>query len=74
VYTWEGQSGGIEGLNQDTWVITYINQMKIAMKDFEYPYHLLCKGDDMRLVVLVPPGVLLHETLPSEPCYGSGTN
>uniref|UniRef100_A0AAT9JN67 RNA-directed RNA polymerase n=1 Tax=Nasutitermes takasagoensis chuvirus 1 TaxID=3133479 RepID=A0AAT9JN67_9VIRU len=62
-YVWEGQAGGIEGLNQDTWVIAYINQIKVAMLEFEYPYHIFCKGDDLRVVVLIPPTVLLHQKL-----------
>nr|QHA33913.1 RdRp [Atrato Chu-like virus 1] len=53
-YYWEGQSGGIEGLNQDTWVSVYIPQIKTAMSDLDLRYHTLCKGDDLRLAVLVP--------------------
>lgn len=52
---WEGQQGGIEGLNQDTWVATYIPQLHSIMHEYNYPYHLLCKGDDLRVVILVPP-------------------
>lgn len=58
LYSRHGQAGGIEGLNQDTWVVTNINQVKVALADFEYPYHILCKGDDLRICVLVPPTVL----------------
>lgn len=57
-YFWEGQSGGIEGLNQDTWVVTYLAQIKSAMRNFNFHYQAFCKGDDFRVVVLVPPHVL----------------
>jgi hypothetical protein len=63
IYSWEGQAGGIEGLNQDTLVVTYINQVKVALADFEYPYHILCKGDDLRVCILIPPTVLETRTL-----------
>jgi hypothetical protein len=55
VYWWDGQFGGIEGLNQDTWVITYISQIHAALEGLNMKYHLFCKGDDMRIVVMVPP-------------------
>lgn len=57
-YFWEGQSGGIEGLNQDTWVVTYLAQIKSAMRNFNFHYQAFCKGDDFRVVVLIPPHVL----------------
>lgn len=57
-YWWDGQEGGIEGLNQDTWVITYISQIKVCMERYPYPYHILCKGDDLRVAILVPPQML----------------
>nr|UYE93852.1 MAG: RNA-dependent RNA polymerase [Hattula chuvirus] len=53
-YFWEGQDGGIEGLNQDTWVIVYISQIKTALSGMDLKYHILCKGDDLRLAVLIP--------------------
>ena len=27
-YTWYGQDGGIEGVNQDTWVYVYIEHIR----------------------------------------------
>lgn len=54
MYYWDGQRGGIEGLNQYTWMTVYITQMKVCMQGFPFPYHILCKGDDMRIVVLIP--------------------
>lgn len=53
-YMWQGQDGGIEGLNQDTWVITYLAQIKTALSGLDVKYHILCKGDDLRLAVMVP--------------------
>lgn len=53
-YYWQGQDGGIEGLNQDTWVIVYIAQIKTALEGIPYPYHILCKGDDLRIALAVP--------------------
>lgn len=59
-YSWDGQGGGIEGLNQDTWVITYIAQIKTALEDMDIKSHIFCKGDDLRVAVAVPPEV--HKT------------
>lgn len=57
-YHWNGQQGGIDGLNQYAWVWVYINQIKYAMKDLPVKYHMFCKGDDMRLAVLIRPELL----------------
>lgn len=51
---WDGTDGGIEGLNQDTWVVTYLCQIKVAMEGFPLQYYVLFKGDDLRLAVLIP--------------------
>lgn len=51
---WEGQQGGIEGLDQDTWVWVYINQIKTAMLGYDVHYHVFCKGDDFRITVISP--------------------
>lgn len=53
-HSWDGQLGGIEGLNQDTWVEVYVSQIDAAMRKYKYPFHVLCKGDDLRVIVLVP--------------------
>ncbi|AJG39070.1 polymerase [Wuhan louse fly virus 6] len=58
MYSWDGQAGGIEGLNQYTWVYAYIHQMKVCLRDQPYPYYILCKGDDLRVAVLVAPDYL----------------
>nr|QQP18758.1 RNA-dependent RNA polymerase [Soybean thrips chu-like virus 1] len=63
VYFWEGQAGGIEGLNQDTWVIVYIAQIKVALKGLGYKCHILCKGDDLRVAILIPPTALVNRTV-----------
>ncbi|API61887.1 RNA-directed RNA polymerase [Mos8Chu0 chuvirus] len=53
-YFWEGQDGGVEGLNQDSWVVVYIGQIKTALSGYDLKYHVLCKGDDLRIAVLIP--------------------
>ncbi|QGW51122.1 polymerase [Karukera tick virus] len=63
IYYWDGQLGGIEGLNQDTWVYIYLQQMKVCMEGLPYPYYLLCKGDDLRVSIMVPPEVMAKKTL-----------
>ncbi|DAZ90596.1 polymerase [Supella longipalpa mononega-like virus 2] len=53
-YSWDGQDGGIEGQNQDTWVVTYIGMIKSALEGIQYPYHILVKGDDCRIAFAIP--------------------
>ncbi|AJG39060.1 polymerase [Wenzhou crab virus 2] len=60
---WEGQQGGIEGLDQDTWVWVYINQIKTAMLDHDVHYHVFCKGDDFRIAVLISPRHLAEKSM-----------
>lgn len=60
---WEGQQGGIEGLDQDTWVWVYINQIKAAMLDHDVHYHVFCKGDDFRIAVMISPRHLAERSL-----------
>lgn len=62
VYSWDGQAGGIEGQNQDTWVVTYLAQLKVALEGLNVRYHLLCKGDDVRIAIAIPEKTL--ETVP----------
>lgn len=62
-YGWQGQKGGIEGLNQDTWVAVYIPMIHAALKDCQYKYYVLCKGDDLRVALIIPPKVLLGTTI-----------
>lgn len=54
-YWWDGQAGGIEGLNQDTWVVAYLGQIKTALEPLGFRYHVLCKGDDVRILVFISP-------------------
>lgn len=58
VYSWQGQLGGIEGLNQDTWVTIYLPMIHAALRNCQYKYYLLCKGDDMRVALIIPPKAL----------------
>lgn len=39
-------------MNQDTWVVTYIGQIKVTLERYDF---ILCKGDDLRVIILVPP-------------------
>lgn len=41
-YYWDGQSGGIEGQNQDTWVVTYIAQVKAALDSLSLKFFCKC--------------------------------
>lgn len=63
VYWWDGQQGGIQGLNQDTWVYVYIHHMKVCMEGPPYPHYILCKGDDLRIAIMVPPETLRTKSL-----------
>ncbi|QBP37027.1 putative polyprotein [Lampyris noctiluca chuvirus-like virus 1] len=54
-YYWDGQAGGIEGLNQDDWVIIYLGQIKTVLDALLLKYHCLCKGDDLRIAIAIPP-------------------
>jgi len=62
-YMWDGQQGGIEGLNQDTWVVAYIAELKTALSKFNLRYHLLVKGDDARVILIIPPEYLRGQRL-----------
>ncbi|DAZ90591.1 RNA-dependent RNA polymerase [Belostoma flumineum mononega-like virus] len=57
-YHWDGQLGGIEGLNQDTWVYVYTHQIKVCFQQLNHPFYILCKGDDLRVCVLISPEIL----------------
>nr|WPV62259.1 MAG: RNA-dependent RNA polymerase [Wufeng shrew chuvirus 2] len=53
-YYWDGQKGGVEGLNQNQWVTLFIYEMKWAFRDTPYPYFQIVHGDDYRAVIAVP--------------------
>ncbi|DBA09009.1 TPA_asm: RNA-dependent RNA polymerase [Chalcocoris rutilans mononega-like virus 2] len=55
---WDGQFGGIEGLNQYTWDTVYLPQIRACLHSTGYEPKLFVKGDDLRAVVLVPPDLL----------------
>lgn len=63
VYSWDGQLGGIEGQEQYFWDKAYINQIYVAMKMLGYPCYVLVKGDDCRVVILIPPQVMMTNTI-----------
>nr|WNM95034.1 MAG: RNA-dependent RNA polymerase [Diaporthe gulyae chuvirus 1] len=53
VHFWKGMYGGIEGLNQYTWVLAYLSQINAAMDKLGYLFKVLIKGDDVRITVLI---------------------
>lgn len=63
VVYWEGQAGGVEGLDQYVWVYAYINHLKASIGTLGYPFKLLVKGDDARVVILIPPQHLEERSL-----------
>lgn len=65
VYSWQDQQGGVEGQDTYVWVHSYIQHLKVVMTHFGYPYRLVVKGDDARLVILIPPQYLEDETIDS---------
>lgn len=58
---WEGQEGGIEGLNQATWSIVFIGGIKYALESLGFKYSITVKGDDVRAAVIVPNNMIEQE-------------
>lgn len=50
---WEGQDGGIEGLNQATWSLVFLAGIKNALEGAGLKYQVTVKGDDVRAVIAV---------------------
>lgn len=57
---WEGQLGGIEGLNQATWSIVFIGGIKFALEKLGYKYSITVKGDDVRAAIIVPKSKIIN--------------
>ncbi|DAZ89728.1 RNA-dependent RNA polymerase [Oropsylla silantiewi mononega-like virus 2] len=55
---WEGQLGGIEGLNQATWSLIFLAMLKHMLEELGYYYQLTVKGDDVRAAIAIPDEVL----------------
>lgn len=51
---WEGQLGGIEGLNQATWSVIFLCGIKQALEGLGVIYQLTVKGDDVRAALVIP--------------------
>lgn len=51
---WEGQLGGIEGLNQATWSFVFLGGVKNALERVGVVYQVTVKGDDVRAALAVP--------------------
>ncbi|UOW66028.1 RdRp, partial [odonatan chu-related virus 136] len=64
-YYWLGQNGGIEGLNQYTWTYVYIEMLKTCLLEFsdQMPIQIMCKGDDVRIFLMIPPHILEQTTI-----------
>lgn len=58
---WEGQMRGIEGLNEDTWMITYLGQIKYAFQGLVGKFHLLAKKNDLRAAIPIRVALLDSE-------------
>jgi Mononegavirales RNA dependent RNA polymerase len=62
--SWTGQNGGIEGLNQYTWVGIYVGIALLVFESIRYPYSMMDNGDDLRVCIWVPKDVI--STYPSK--------
>lgn len=58
---WEGQLGGIEGLNQDTWSFIFLGGVKHALDEAGFKYQVTVKGDDVRAVIAIPEDQIQEE-------------
>lgn len=58
---WNGQLGGIEGLNQDTWSFLFLGGVKHALDEAGFKYQVTVKGDDVRAVIAVPEAQIQNE-------------
>ncbi|QKI29234.1 hypothetical protein 1, partial [Clerodendrum trichotomum rhabdo-like virus] len=50
---WEGQFGGIEGLNQATWSLVFLGGIKNALERIGVMYQVTVKGDDVRAAIAI---------------------
>lgn len=51
---WDGQLGGIEGLNQATWSFIFVGGIKSALEKLGVLCQISVKGDDVRAALIVP--------------------
>ena len=54
-YGFRGLAGGIEGLNQYTWMSVYTTQMRKVLGEEGLQFHVLSYGDDYKAALLIPP-------------------
>ena len=54
-YGFRGLAGGIEGLNQYTWMSIYTTQMRKVLEEEGLQFHVLSYGDDYKAALLIPP-------------------
>lgn len=55
---WEGQQGGIEGLNQATWSYIFLGGIKNALERLGVLHQITVKGDDVRAALIIPKTVI----------------
>lgn len=53
-WSWEGQEGGVEGLNQDEWAAMWSCGICSLLDRHGINHHAMTKGDDVRLILVVP--------------------
>ncbi|APG78852.1 RNA-dependent RNA polymerase [Xinzhou nematode virus 5] len=66
VVGWNGQLGGIEGLNQDTWVIVYLSQMHAIFSKLPYQYYFMDMGDNFVVKLSIPKTELVKAGGPAQ--------
>ncbi|UQZ09548.1 putative RNA-dependent RNA polymerase [Freshwater macrophyte associated chu-like virus 1] len=54
-YHWEGQGGGVQGLNQYTWMNCYVPMMRSILSQFGMHMYVMSYGDDYKACFLIPP-------------------
>jgi len=63
---WQGQLGGIEGQNQDTWVIAYLSQLHAIFSSLAYKYYLMDMGDNLVVRLAVHKNELMAAGGPAQ--------
>lgn len=58
---WDGQLGGIEGLNQSTWSYVFLGGIKYALEQLGHITQVTVKGDDVRAAIIVQDASLQHD-------------
>lgn len=62
---WDGQPGGIEGLNQATWTYIFVGGIKQALERLGVISQVTVKGDDVRAAIAIPNRAVEQHGLPT---------